>query len=115
MNQDNIIKNADRFQQGMSISGIPQTVDVDSLINKQKQEVYSGAFPLEPFPMQAITTKLEKIIVDFKETQQFLKQLHDNPVISKEKKKTIKQTIKQISNLSKQTLSTVKSLDYLID
>ena len=51
MNQDNIIKNADRFQQGMSISGIPQTVDVDSLLNKQKQEVYSGAFPLEPFPM----------------------------------------------------------------
>ena len=63
MEQNSVMRNADRYQMGMQIAGTPQTVDVNDLLSQQRQEVYKGAFPLEPFPLQAITTKLENVLI----------------------------------------------------
>ena len=115
MEQNNIIKNADRYQQGMSISGKPQTIDVDNLLNQQRQEEYKGAFPLEPFPLQAITTKLEKVVVDFKDIINLSNQLKHNPVITKEKEIFLDQLIKNIKRITSDTVNAVKVLDKLVD
>ena len=115
MEQNNIIRNADRYQQGISVSGKPQTIDVDNLLNQQNQEIYKGAFPLEPFPLQAITTKLEKVVVDFKDIINLSVQLKHNPVITKEKEIFLNQLIKNIKRITSDTISTVKILDKIVD
>ena len=115
MEQSTIMRNADRFQQGMSISGKPQTIDVDSLLNQQRQEEYKGAFPLEPFPLQAITTKLEKVVIDFKDIINLSAQLKHNPVITKEKEIFLDQLIKNIKRITSDTVNTVKLLDNIVE
>lgn len=114
MEQNNIIRNADRYQQGMSVAGIPQTINVDSLLDKQKQEEYKGAFPLEPFPMQAIITKMEKVVIDFKDIINLTVQLKHNPVITKEKVIFLDQLIKNIKRITSDTIKSVEILDNIV-
>lgn len=115
MDTNNIIRNADRFQMGMQVAGTPQTVNVNDLLSQQNQEIYKGAFPLEPFPLQAITTKLENIIIDYKDVISFINQLKTNPVIKKEQKEFLQQINKNIKNIISETMQTVKLLDNIVD
>lgn len=115
MNNDGIIRNADRYQQGMQISGTPQTVNVGNILNQQRQEKFKGAFPLEPFPLQAITTKLEDIVIEFKDVVVYINQLKHNPVIDKNKQKQLQQLIENIKKITKATINSVKFLDKVIE
>ena len=115
MEQNNIIRNADRYQQGMSISGKPQTIDVDNLLNQQRQEEFKGAFPLEPYPLQAITTKLEKVVIDFKDIISLTVQLKHNPVITKDKSIFLDKLIKKIKRITSDTVNADKILDNIVE
>ena len=95
MEQNSVMRNADRYQMGMQIAGTPQTVDVNDL--------------------QAITTKLENVIIDFKDVVKLVNQLKDNPVITKDKKEFLQQINKNIKNIISDTMQTVKILDNVVE